>query len=113
MGSVKIVRQRSPNRNGDSHLLEFQLFTLSKIRYLPRMTLDGRPERPGETGSSRRPLKLAEVVMKQILDQSDGEFLNTLHRLGPKTVQEIGEAVGVTATAIRQRLNRLQGAGLV
>lgn len=51
--------------------------------------------------------------MKPILDQSDGDFLNTLHRLGPKTVQEIGEAVGVTATAIRQRLNRLQGAELV
>lgn len=51
--------------------------------------------------------------MKQILDQSDSEFLNTLHRLGPGTVQEIGEAIGVTATAIRQRLNRLQGAGLV
>lgn len=51
--------------------------------------------------------------MKTILDQSDTEFLGTLHRLGPKTVQEIGEAVGVTATAIRQRLSRLQGSELI
>ncbi|MBS0266824.1 MAG: winged helix DNA-binding protein [Planctomycetes bacterium] len=51
--------------------------------------------------------------MKTVLEQSDGEFLNALHRIGPKTVQDICEAVGVTATAIRQRLWRLQGQGLV
>lgn len=51
--------------------------------------------------------------MKTTLDQSDGQFLQALHRSGPQTVQEIGEAHGVTATAIRQRLLRLQGAGFV
>src|SRR4029077_6372291 len=51
--------------------------------------------------------------MKMVLEQSDGEFLNELHRIGPKTVQDICVAVGVTATAIRQRLWRLQGQGFV
>ncbi|MBI3866564.1 MAG: transcriptional regulator [Planctomycetia bacterium] len=47
--------------------------------------------------------------MKMVLEQSDGEFLNELHRIGPKTVHDICSAVGVTATAVRQRLWRLQG----
>jgi predicted ArsR family transcriptional regulator len=51
--------------------------------------------------------------MRNVLEHSDGEFLNELHRLGPRTVQEICEAVGVTPTAIRQRLNRLQGSNFV
>lgn len=51
--------------------------------------------------------------MKTVLEQSDGEFLNELHRLGPRTVQDICGAVGVTATAIRQRLWRLQASGFV
>src|SRR6185369_8742580 len=51
--------------------------------------------------------------MRTILEQSDGQFLDELHRLGPGTVQEIGARMGVTATAIRQRLTRLQGLGCV
>jgi predicted ArsR family transcriptional regulator len=51
--------------------------------------------------------------MKAVLEQSDGQFLNELHRIGPKTVQDICSAIGVTATAIRQRLLRLQGNGFV
>lgn len=51
--------------------------------------------------------------MKTVLEQSDGQFLNELHRIGPKTVQDICSAIGVTATAIRQRLWRLQGSGFV
>ena len=51
--------------------------------------------------------------MKMVLEQSDGEFLSELHRIGPNTVQDICVAVGVTATAIRQRLWRLQGQGFV
>lgn len=51
--------------------------------------------------------------MKSSLEQSDSQFLNDLHRVGPQTVQQICDAAGVTATAVRQRLARLQGAGLV
>lgn len=51
--------------------------------------------------------------MKLVLEQSDGEFLNELHRIGPKTVQDVCTAIGVTATAVRQRLWRLQGQGFV
>lgn len=46
--------------------------------------------------------------MKAVLEHSDGDFLNELHRIGPKTVQDICAAIGVTATAVRQRLLRLQ-----
>ncbi|HTI51211.1 MAG TPA: transcriptional regulator [Planctomycetaceae bacterium] len=52
-------------------------------------------------------------MVKTALEQSDGQFLNELHRIGPHTVPEICSAVGVTATAVRQRLARLQMAGFV
>lgn len=51
--------------------------------------------------------------MKTELDQSERQFLEQLQRLGAGTVPEIGEAIGVTATAVRQRLTRLQDLGLV
>ena len=51
--------------------------------------------------------------MKSELDQAERQFLEQLHRLGSVTIQEIGDAIGVTATAVRQRLTRLQGMGLV
>ena len=51
--------------------------------------------------------------MKMVLEHSDGEFLNELHRIGPQTVQDICTAIGVTATAVRQRLLRLQSKDFV
>ena len=51
--------------------------------------------------------------MRSTLEPSDSEFLSQLQRIGPRTVQEICAAAGVTATAVRQRLTRLQSAGLV
>ncbi len=51
--------------------------------------------------------------MRTTLDPADLEFLGTLRRLGPRTVQGLGEALGVTATAIRQKLTRLQAFGHV
>lgn len=51
--------------------------------------------------------------MKTELDQSERQFLEQLQRLGAGTIQEIGDAVGVTATAVRQRLTRLQDLGYV
>lgn len=51
--------------------------------------------------------------MKSRLDPNDREFLDQLHRLGGATIQEMCAAFGVTATAVRQRLARLQPLGLV
>lgn len=51
--------------------------------------------------------------MKATLETSDRTFLDQLHRLGSGTISEICQSVGVTATAIRQRLLRLQGQGFV
>ena len=51
--------------------------------------------------------------MKMVIEHSDSEFLQELQKLGPKTVQDICAAIGVTATAVRQRLWRLQGQDLV
>lgn len=51
--------------------------------------------------------------MKTSLDQGDREFLGNLHRHGAASVQELCARLGVTATAVRQRLTRLQGLGLV
>jgi predicted ArsR family transcriptional regulator len=51
--------------------------------------------------------------MKVALETSDRGFLDQLHRLGSGTISEICGSVGVTATAVRQRLVRLQGQGFV
>jgi predicted ArsR family transcriptional regulator len=52
-------------------------------------------------------------MVKATLDSNDRQFLDRLHRLEAGTVQEICAEIGVTATAVRQRLNRLQGLGFV
>lgn len=51
--------------------------------------------------------------MRVAIDKNDQRFLEQLHRLCGGTVQEICESVGVTATAVRQRLSRLEGLGLI
>lgn len=51
--------------------------------------------------------------MKIASESSDRQFLEALHRRGGGTIQEICEEAGVTATAVRLRLSRLQGMGLV
>jgi predicted ArsR family transcriptional regulator len=51
--------------------------------------------------------------MKAGLETNDREFLDQLHRLGSGTIAEICQAVGVTATAVRQRLVRLQSRGFI
>ena len=51
--------------------------------------------------------------MQTALSLTDHEFLQRLHRLGTATIQELCAEAGVTATAVRQRLSRLEAAGLV
>ena len=51
--------------------------------------------------------------MKAVLETNDRQFLERLHRLAPATVQEVCADLGVTATAVRQRLARLYERGLV
>lgn len=51
--------------------------------------------------------------MRTNIDTNDRQFLERLHRLGEGSVQDLCEAFEVTATAVRQRLVRLQGGGLV
>ena len=44
---------------------------------------------------------------------SDVGLLDLLRKVSPQTVNQLAEAMGVTATAVRQRLTRLMGQGLV
>jgi len=46
-------------------------------------------------------------------DSSDRELLDLIRRRGPLTVTEMAEQLGVTGTAIRNRLTRLLATGLV
>ncbi len=48
-----------------------------------------------------------------MFESSDRVLLDLIRRGGPLTVAEMAENLGVTATAIRNRLTRLLGAGLV
>ena len=56
---------------------------------------------------------MAKKVSNMTVEQSDDQFLQQLHQAGGGTVLELCEAAGVTATAVRQRLNRLQHLGLI
>ena len=51
--------------------------------------------------------------MKATLEHDDEQFLLSLQRLGAGTVQDLWTAAGVTATAVRLRLSRLQSLGFV
>jgi len=51
--------------------------------------------------------------MKPGLEPDDEQFLLSLQRAGGGTVQELCDTAGVTATAIRLRLGRLQTLGLI
>ena len=51
--------------------------------------------------------------MNQTIDSADREFLGELKGLKSASVSQLCEALGVTATAVRARLNRLQAAGFV
>lgn len=51
--------------------------------------------------------------MRVSIDRSDQDFLEQLHRMCGGSVQEICDLIGVTATAVRQRLTRLEARGLV
>lgn len=51
--------------------------------------------------------------MRWGVEAGDREFLADLQRSGAATVQQLCDRQGVTATAIRQRLGRLQAMGLV
>jgi predicted ArsR family transcriptional regulator len=52
-------------------------------------------------------------MMHSTLLPADQRFLEQLHRLGDASVQQLCEWAGVTATAVRQRLGRLEALGLV
>lgn len=51
--------------------------------------------------------------MRTSIDENDRSFLLGLNRLKSATINEICEQEGVTATAVRQRLVRLQGLDLI
>ena len=46
-------------------------------------------------------------------DSSDRELLDLIRRRGPLTVVEMADVLGVTGTAVRNRLTRLVGSGMV
>lgn len=46
-------------------------------------------------------------------DTSDRPLVDLLRRRGPSTVEELAREIGVTATAVRARLTRLLGSGMI
>ncbi|HTN01373.1 MAG TPA: DeoR family transcriptional regulator [Planctomycetaceae bacterium] len=51
--------------------------------------------------------------MKTSIEPGDEQFLQQLHKLGTGSIQDLRQSLGVTATAIRQRLVRLEAQGFV
>ncbi|MFK7818757.1 MAG: helix-turn-helix transcriptional regulator [Planctomycetaceae bacterium] len=58
-------------------------------------------------------MRTITAVMNPKIEDRDRQFVRTLQGLGPVSVNELCEELGVTATSVRQRLNRLQAGGLV
>jgi DeoR family suf operon transcriptional repressor len=56
--------------------------------------------------------KETKVAMNAV-ETSDEQVLDLLRRGGPMSISELVQAIGVTATAVRQRLSRLTANGLV
>lgn len=54
-----------------------------------------------------------QAAARQTAESSDVGILDLLRKSGPQSVLALTEATGVTPTAVRQRLVRLMGAGLV
>jgi predicted ArsR family transcriptional regulator len=55
----------------------------------------------------------ADISATEIESLSDRTLVEHLRRSGPATISDLVEHAGVTATAIRQRLNRMMDEGLV
>ncbi len=53
------------------------------------------------------------VPMDVLAESSDVSVLDLLRRLGPQRISQLALAMGVTVTAVRQRLNRLSAQGFV
>ena len=51
--------------------------------------------------------------MDVLVESSDVSVLDLLRRLGPQRISQLATAMGVTVTAVRQRLNRLTAQGFV
>lgn len=51
--------------------------------------------------------------MNKTTESSDAAILDLMRRSGPHGVSELAQSTGVTATAVRQRLARLLGQGLI
>jgi predicted ArsR family transcriptional regulator len=51
--------------------------------------------------------------MRVAIDKNDQNFLEQLHRMCGGSVREICDVIGVTATAVRQRVTRLEAEGLI
>ena len=51
--------------------------------------------------------------MKKVIESQDNQFLRQLHTLGPSTISQLCESLGITATAVRQRLSRLEAQSLL
>lgn len=59
------------------------------------------------------PLESRCDAMNVATDPADIQFLRRLRRLGSASIQQLCAALGVTATAVRQRISRLQASGYV
>src|SRR4051794_17136480 len=66
----------------------------------------------GRRSGGRRGVRIGRGG-ENMSESSDRPLLDLIRRRGPLTVLEMASSLGVTSTAIRVRLGRLVGAGLV
>ncbi len=56
---------------------------------------------------------MVRPAQQPALDEGDRQLLEQLNRLRGATIPDLCEVMGVTATAVRLRINRLQASGLI
>jgi predicted ArsR family transcriptional regulator len=59
------------------------------------------------------PLRFSRSVGLRMAESADRSLLDLIRRHGPSTLSELSERLGVTATAVRNRLSRLVESGMV
>ena len=106
LSARQVFQARLERRFTDGHSLSRELnsfFAATIVLIVWQITIQVR-ESGQESGNGS---------MKAALENDDEQFLLSLQRLGSVTIQDLCDAAGVTATAIRQRLGRLQTLGLI
>lgn|GEM_PF-334273 len=105
--------QFRPDQNKNRDPVSIGRFLTVRIVRIAQAVYYGVNNQSSSLSSFQGTMTVRSSQMQSNIETNDREFLEELHRMGASTIQQICDATEVTATAVRQRLIRLEGRGLV